>query len=157
MPRSELRRLSAYRLCITSSPPSAVRQPLQAVLPGSPFRIRGEFAAVGFGTPTPLALRFAADRLTGLKLGWLEDPLAIATPPLDHTGVVALKGQAKNLEAFIESVPRPRRWLSPATNPVEMRPFYSGADTQPVQSSEPPPSARYPSFQSSVRPDFAKD
>jgi hypothetical protein len=39
--------------------------------------------------------------LTGLKLRWLEDPLTIATPPLDHTGVVALKGQAKNLETVI--------------------------------------------------------
>src|SRR5437899_395998 len=79
----------------------------------SVFRIRGELAAVGIRTPTPLALRFAADQVSGLTLGWLEDPLAMATPPLDHTGVVALKGQAKNLEAFIESVPRPRRWLSP--------------------------------------------
>ena len=35
-------------------------------------------------------VRFAADRLTGLKLRWLEDPLTIATPPFDHTGVVAL-------------------------------------------------------------------
>ena len=81
----------------------------RAVLTHLPvFRIRGEFAAMGFGTPTPLTLRFAADRLTGLELGWLEDPLAIATPPLDHTGVVALKGQAKDLETVIECLPRPR-------------------------------------------------
>jgi hypothetical protein len=45
--------------------------------------------------PTPLALRFTADRLTGLKLGWLKDPLAIATPPSDHTGVVALSGSGE--------------------------------------------------------------
>jgi hypothetical protein len=68
---------------------------------------------VGIGAPPPLTVRFAADRLTGLKLRWLEDPLTIATPPFDHTGVVALKGQAKNLEAVIECVLRPRRWLSP--------------------------------------------
>jgi hypothetical protein len=56
----------------------------------------------------PLTVRLAADQLTGLKLRWLEDPLTIATPPLDHTGVVALKGQAKDLETVIECVPRPR-------------------------------------------------
>ena len=73
------------------------------------FRIRSEFAAAGFGTPTPLTLRSATDRLTRLKLGWLEDPLTIATPPLDHTGVVAPTRQTKNLETFIESVLPPRR------------------------------------------------
>src|ERR1700694_90158 len=70
-------------------------------------RIRGDLAAVAIGAPPPLTVRFAADRLTGLKLRWLEDPLTIATPPFDHTGVVALKGQTKNLEAVIECVLRP--------------------------------------------------
>ena len=104
----------------------------RAVLTHLPvFGIRGKFAAVGIGTPTPLTLRFAADRLSGLKFGWLEDPLTIATPPLDHIGVVAPKRQAKNLEAFIESVLHPRRWLSNdlTTKPVEVQSFYAGADT----------------------------
>ena len=43
------------------------------------------------GAPSPLAVRFAADRLTGLELRWLEDLLTIATTPFDHTGVVPLK------------------------------------------------------------------
>jgi len=55
------------------------------------FRIRSNLAAVGFRASTPLALRPAADRLTGLKLGGLEDPITIATSPFDHTGVVALR------------------------------------------------------------------
>ena len=80
-----------------------------AVLTDLPvFRVRGDLATVAIGAPPPLTVRFATDRLTGLKLRWLEDPLTIATPPLDHTGVVALKGQAKNLEAVIECVTRPR-------------------------------------------------
>jgi hypothetical protein len=59
----------------------------RAVLTHLPvFRIGGDLAAVGIRAPAPLAPRFTADRLTGLKLGWLKDPLAIATPPLDHTG-----------------------------------------------------------------------
>jgi hypothetical protein len=37
------------------------------------FRIRSDLRAVGFRASTPLALRPAADRLTGVKLGGLED------------------------------------------------------------------------------------
>ena len=59
------------------------------------FRIRGDLAAVAIGAPPPLTVRFAADQLTGLKRRWLEDPLTIATPPFDHTGVVALKGSGE--------------------------------------------------------------
>ena len=72
------------------------------------FGIRSDLLAVIVCTPPLLAVRLAADGLSRLKLRRLEDPLTIATPPLDHTGVVALKGQAKNLEAVIECVPRPR-------------------------------------------------
>src|SRR5713226_3332956 len=55
-----------------------------AVLTDLPvFRIRGDLAAVAIAAPPPLTVRFAADPLTGLKLRWLEDPLTIATPPLD--------------------------------------------------------------------------
>ena len=80
-----------------------------AVLTDLPvYRIRGGLAAMAIGAPPPLTVRFAADRLTWLKLRWLENSLTITTPPLDHTGVVALKGQAKNLETVIECVPRPR-------------------------------------------------
>ena len=71
------------------------------------------FSVPAVGTPAPLALLLAADQLTGLKLGWLKGPITIATSPLDHTGVCpTARGQAKNLEAFVECVPRPRQWLS---------------------------------------------
>ena len=62
------------------------------------------------GAPPPLALRLAANGLPGLILRWLKNLLTIATTPFDHTGVVALKGQAKNLETFVELVLPPRRW-----------------------------------------------
>jgi hypothetical protein len=59
-----------------------------AVLTDLPvFRITGDLAAVGIGAPPPLTVGFAADRLTGLKLRWLESPLTIPTPPLDHTAL----------------------------------------------------------------------
>ena len=74
------------------------------------FRIGGDLLAAAIGAPPPLALRTTADGLTGLKLRRLEDLLAIATTPFDHTGVVSLTAQA-DLETFIECVPRPRRWL----------------------------------------------
>jgi hypothetical protein len=62
-----------------------------------------------------------------LKLRWLEDPLTIATPPFDHTGVVALKGQAKNLEAVYRvRTASPPMALSQQQN---RRLFYSAADT----------------------------
>ena len=44
-------------------------------------------AGMAVRAPPPLTVRLAADRLTGLKLRWLEGPLTIATPPFDHTGV----------------------------------------------------------------------
>ena len=100
------------RMALPASPPvlGIPGPPLAgAVLTHLPvFQISGDLAAVAIGAPPPLTVRFAADQLTGLKLRRLEDPLTIATPPLDHTGVVALKGQAKNLETVIEYVPRPR-------------------------------------------------
>ena len=81
------------------------------------------------GAPAPLAVRFAADRLTGLKLRWLEDSAdnsGNAVRPYRRCRIAM--NQAKNLETVIECVPRPRRW--PTTKPVEMQPFYSGADSQ---------------------------
>ena len=100
------------RIALTAPPPvlGIPGPPLAgAVLTDLPvFRIRGDLAAVAIGAPPPLTVRFAADQLTGLKLRWLEDPLTITTPPLDHTGVVALKGQVKNLETVIESIPPSR-------------------------------------------------
>ena len=51
------------------------------------FRIGDKFTAVGIGASPPLTVRFSADRLTELKLGWLEDSLANRTPPCDHMGV----------------------------------------------------------------------
>jgi hypothetical protein len=75
------------------------------------FRIGSKFASVGIGAAPPLTVSFAADRLTGLKLGRLEDPLTVATPPFDHTGVVAFRDYGKDLETLLEWIPRPRRWL----------------------------------------------
>jgi hypothetical protein len=66
------------------------------------FRVRGDHLAAVIGTPPPLAFRTTADGLTGLKLRRLEDLLAIATTPFDHTGVVSLTAQVKNLETVIE-------------------------------------------------------
>ena len=82
-----------------------------AILTNLPvFRVRSDLAAVIVGAPPPLALRLAANGLPRLILRWLKNPLTVATAPFDHTGVVALKGQAKNLETFVEWVLPPRRW-----------------------------------------------
>jgi hypothetical protein len=91
------------------------------------FRIGGDPATVLIGASSTLAVHAAADLLTRLKLGRLEDLVTISTPPFDHTGV-CLTEQAgrKNLETFVALVPRPRRGLWSTTNPVKMRSFYSG-------------------------------
>jgi hypothetical protein len=63
----------------------------RAVLANLPvFRVRGYFAVSAIGAPASLALHFTAYRLTRLKLGWLKEPLTIATLPFEHTGVVPL-------------------------------------------------------------------
>src|SRR5271166_5053966 len=67
----------------------------------SVLRSGGDLVASGFGAPPPLTIRFAADRLSRLKLRRLESALTIATSPLDHIGVVALKDRGKNLETVI--------------------------------------------------------
>ena len=68
-----------------------VRHLAGAVLTALPvFRIRSDLLAVIVGAPLLLALRLVADRLPRLKLRGLENPPTIATPPFDHTGVVAL-------------------------------------------------------------------
>jgi len=74
------------------------------------FRVLGDLPAVIVGAPPPLAVRLAANGLPRLILRWLETPLTVATPPFDHSSVVALKGRAKNLETFVEWVLPPRRW-----------------------------------------------
>ena len=75
------------------------------------FRIGSKFAAVGIGAASPLTAALAANGLAGLKLGRLEDALTVTTPPFDHSGVVAFRDYRKDLETFLEWIPRPRRWL----------------------------------------------
>jgi hypothetical protein len=54
------------------------------------FGIGGEFAPVIVSAPFSLALRFAADGLTGLELRGLELFLTVAAIPFTHiTGVVS--------------------------------------------------------------------
>ena len=82
------------RIALPALPPvvGMARPPFPAtILTNLPvFRVRRDLLAAGFGAAPPLALRTAADGLTGLKLRRLEDLLAIATMPFDHIGVVAL-------------------------------------------------------------------
>jgi hypothetical protein len=80
--------------------------PFLGAIPGNlpVFGVLSDFPAVIVGAPSPLAVRLAANGLLRLILRWLKNPLTIATTPFDHTGVVALKGQAKNLETFVEWV-----------------------------------------------------
>ena len=72
------------------------------------FRAPSDFLAVIIGATAPLAIGLTAYRLTRLIFRCLEGLLTVEATPFDHTGVVALKGQAKNLETVIECVPRPR-------------------------------------------------
>ena len=53
------------------------------------FGIGGDLLPVVVGAPTPLATRFAANRLARLKLRRLETLLTIATTPVIHWAVVA--------------------------------------------------------------------
>jgi len=67
--------------------------------------------AVIIGSTSPLAARFAANRLPRLILRWLEDSFTIAATPFDHIGGCrTVRPEAKNLETVVESVPPPRRW-----------------------------------------------
>ena len=45
------------------------------------------------------------------EIGWLENPITIPTPPLDHTGVCIEGATLKDLETLIACVLHPRRWL----------------------------------------------
>jgi hypothetical protein len=84
---------------------------------------------VVISAPPPLAIGLATHLLVGLLLGWLENFVAVAAAPFDHTGVVA--PSAQDLETAIEYVPRPRPWPLSTSKPAEMLSFYSGADIHP--------------------------
>ena len=67
--------------------------------------------AVIIGATSPLAVRFAANRLPWLVFRWLEDSFTVAATPFDHIGGCrTVRPEAKNIETVVESVPPPRRW-----------------------------------------------
>ena len=50
------------------------------------FRVRRDLLAVILSTPSALAAGVTTYRLTRLIFRWLEDLLAVAASPFDHTG-----------------------------------------------------------------------
>jgi len=50
------------------------------------FRVRRDLLAVIFSAASALTAGVAAHRLQRLIFRWLEDPLAVAASPFDHTG-----------------------------------------------------------------------
>jgi hypothetical protein len=67
------------------------------------FGVGGYSLAVIIGATSPLAARFAANRLPWLVFRWLEDSFTVAATPFDHIGGCrTVRPETKNLETVVE-------------------------------------------------------